>query len=442
MTAPRETGRRFLTLNFVIRCHQVEATRTRHLLADERSLHDAAGVADLADVVRRSFPDARVTWALSWAALLDRSARYRDIRNLLTTLQRDHGDDITFLPGGFFSPVFSSRAQVRRDIDDALGRIQAMTGRTPTSIVGGFLSADAISFARERLGVRTVQGTIFSQYAVDFIDTEGSPAYPFYPSRRHSVVPGQDEGDRVDCLNLDGWTVDLVAAQLVGGDNNLGEDAPNSRLGVGPLETLFALGVDRGLREMQATTTAHFSDEHVRRNPFGWVTNTYEVSAAAFAKREAPQIADAFAAWLRWIHETWPDAACLTIAEFGDAVRARFPDNRGLAYILRQAGSGIGASFAGQEVTWFMNQRLRLAVRRTAGGPVEVIDYTDYRQPVVEPVGLGIRTWSVLGEINQKGTRAQDQPVTVQDFRTRWPAAVEEIARWHGASDEFHEVFG
>ena len=59
-----------------------------------------------------------------------------------------------------------------------------------------------------------------------------------------------------------------------------------------------------------------------------------------------------------------------------------------------------------------MNAQFRLALlRNTAGGATEhVIDYTRYDLPACEPAGL-TRQWSLLGSINQKQTRPQDQPV-------------------------------
>jgi inhibitor of KinA sporulation pathway (predicted exonuclease) len=80
-------------------------------------------------------------------------------------------------------------------------------------------------------------------------------------------------------------------------------------------------------------------------------------------------------------------------------------------YRFVQEGTGIGGSDKGKRIRWFMNQRFRLALLRdlTNESSDRVIDFTRYDRPAREPQGL-TRSWSLLGEINQKQTRPQDQP--------------------------------
>ena len=47
------------------------------------------------------------------------------------------------------------------------------------------------------------------------------------------------------CVNLDGWTVDFLAARRKGFEGRF-----NSRMSVGPIETLGHYGSDIGLKEM------------------------------------------------------------------------------------------------------------------------------------------------------------------------------------------------
>jgi hypothetical protein len=50
----------------------------------------------------------------------------------------------------------------------------------------------------------------------------------------------------------------------------------------------------------------------------------------------------------------------------------------------------------------------------------KVIDFTRYDRTVWEPVrkkeGEHISDWSILGQINQKGTRPQDKPVGLSEL--------------------------
>lgn len=414
MTAsPRPSLGRVLTVNTVIRRHQIEATRTRSLWEDESALHSAALVERFSDAVRAAVPGARLTWALSWGALTDTSRRYRDLRAALAEIARTHGDDVTFVPGGFFANLYGSRDEVARDIEDAVALLHESFDRPTTSLVAGFLSADNIARARE-LGIRTVQGNIWSQFDIDLQDGDGSLAYPYYPSRSHFLVPGRG-ADRVDAVQLDGWTVDLVAARTAGMSSDY-----NSRLGLGPIETLHRLPRADALRELEATSAAHLDERNVARNRMGWLTVNYEISEVARGLATDPTTLDAWTGWLRGLRDRWPDLRIPTIAEFGESWRGLHPDNEGLAYLLQQSGTGVQASRAGETVTWFMTADFRLGVVQDAEG-VRVFDYTPYDGDAREPETRGERRWSLLGEINQKQTRPQDAPVPFARFLADHP---------------------
>ena len=56
---------------------------------------------------------------ISWCAITDRSDQYRAIK--ATQIQEYHdsfGDDITFIPGGYFANRYNSRDQIDQDITD------------------------------------------------------------------------------------------------------------------------------------------------------------------------------------------------------------------------------------------------------------------------------------------------------------------------------------
>lgn len=423
---------RFLTVNTVVRRHQIEATRTRSLWEDESELHSAALIERFSDAVRTAIPGARLTWALSWGALTDTSARYRDIRTTLARLTRTHGDDVTFVPGGFFANLYGSRDEVARDIEEAVALLSDAFDRPTRSLVAGFLSADNIAGARD-LGIRTVQGNIWSQFDIDLQDGDGSIAYPYYPSRRHFLVPGRGD-DRIDAVQLDGWTVDLVAARTAGMSSEF-----NSRLGLGPIETLHRLPRADALTELYATSEAHFSPRNVERNGFGWLTVNYEISEVARGLETSPDMLDAWTGWLAGVRDRWHDVAMTTIADFGEHWRARHPDNEDLAYLLEQEGSGIQASRAGETVTWFMTADFRLGVVTDASG-IHVFDHTAYRGDASEPTELGDRRWSLLGDINQKRTRPQDAPVPFARFLADHPDVDEALTARYGSAPELERL--
>ena len=101
----------------------------------------------------------------------------------------------------------------------------------------------------------------------------------------------------------------------------------------------------------------------------------------------------------------------ITQGEFGQIWRKHYRRND-FDYRFVERGSGIGGSDADKEIRWFMNKDFRLALLRNwqDGTPEKVIDFTRYDLPTREPAAM-TRRWSLLGEINQKGTRPQDAPV-------------------------------
>jgi hypothetical protein len=288
-------------------------------------------------------------------------------------------------------------------------------------VVAGFLSADNLRYLAEEEGIHVCQGNIWSQYAVDNGDGEGSICYPYYPSREHFCKPAQGKEDFIDCVNLDGWTIDFLCARIPGARIVDGERW-RSRQGVGPIETLLDMGTERGLRSMMTTTATHF-DDGFERNGFAWVTCGWEMSLV-----EARKIygyggrngMEGLHLWLTGIRERWPDAVLITQGEFGELWRERFEDNDELDYRFVQRGNGIRASEAELEIRWFMNQDFRLALLRnwTEDGPVKVLDFTRYDLPASEPAdpepGGHRRNWSLMNRINQKGTRPQDEPVPLE----------------------------
>ncbi|HBZ22055.1 MAG TPA: DUF3863 domain-containing protein, partial [Bacteroidales bacterium] len=315
-----------------------------------------------------------------------------------------YGDDITFIPGAYFANAYNTKEQVNRDLHDGLAKVSEIVGNgfRPRSVVAGFLSSANQQYLAEKEGIHVCQGNIWSQYAIDNQDGDGSVSYPFYPSKEHFCKPAQGRDDFIDCVNLDGWTMDFLAARREGFAGGF-----NSRMGVGPIETLGKYGLKTGVEEMLHTTAVHF-DSGYRLNGFAWVTNCWEVSL--------PIDVSGLKEWLSEIKERWPDVKFITQGEFGLIWRSHYRSNS-FNYKFEEKGSGIGGSDSDMEIRWFMNKDFRLALIRNNNqqAPERVIDFTRYDLPAIEP-SENTRKWSLLGDINQKQTRPQDKPVLLTEL--------------------------
>lgn len=397
-------GNRFLTFNTVIRVNQIEVSRDRNVGQDERALHTLARVIAFRNAVAEGFPAGKMTWAFSWLALHDTSYNYREIRKLVVSYHYKYGDDITFIPGAYFANAYNTTEQVDKDIHDALKLISTIVGHgyRPSSIVAGFLSAPNQQYLAEKEGIHVCQGNIWSQFSIDNQDGDGSVCYPYYPSTEHFCKPAQNKSDFIDCVNLDGWTVDFLAARRKGFEGGF-----NSRMGVGPIETLGRYGNETGLKEMMFATAIHF-DKGFELNGFAWVTNCWELSLPY----DPSELKD----WLTAIKKRWPGTKLITQGEFGLLWRKHFKSNS-FNYRFVERGSGIGGSDADKEIRWFMNKDFRLALLKDwkQNSPEQVIDFTRYDLKAAEPAEM-TRKWSLLGDINQKQSRPQDKPVLLSQM--------------------------
>lgn len=418
-------GKRFLTLNTVVRVRQIEVTRDTAHGPDESSVHTPAEARTFRETIEGAWPGARITWAFSWLALHDMRDSYRELRELVVGYHEKFGDEITFIPGAYFSNMYNTREQVNRDLHDGLQRVSEIVGDgyRPKSVVAGFLSSDNLRYLAEKEGIHVCQGNIWSQYAVDNGDGEGSICYPYYPSREHFCKPARGADDFIDIVNLDGWTVDFLCARIPGRKKVDGE-LWRSRQGVGPIETLLDMGTERGAKAMLATTASHF-DDGFRRNGFAWVTCGWEMSLVEGRKiygYGGRNGMDGMHLWLTEIRKRWPDAKLITQGEFGELWRKNMKSNEKLDYQFLHRGSGIRASQEDLEIRWFMNRDFRLALLRNwkENDTPRVIDFTRYDLPAEEPAdpepGKQSRNWSLMNRINQKGTRPQDQPVPLNDL--------------------------
>ena len=406
-------GKRILTFSSVIRVNQIEVTRTCNAGFDEYDRHTPENIKALRQALADGWPEARMTWAMSWQALHDPRDHYKEARHLVRQFHDQYGDDVTFIPGAYFANMYNTREQVNRDIHEGLERVSQIMGGgfRSKSLIAGFLSSANQEYLAEQEEIHVCQGNIWSQYAIDNGDGDGSICYPYYPSREHFCKPAQSRTDFVDCVNLDGWTIDFLCGMREGLKGGNGKDAYNSRMGVGPIETIGWHGPEKGLEQMTECTAMHF-DRGFDLNNWAWVTNIWEISLV-------PQVRhlDVLTRWAENIRTRWPDAECPVLGDFGEMWRRQYRNNDEMNYRFVERGTGIGGSHANLEIRWFMNKQFRLALLRDwqRNTPEKVIDFTRYDITAEEPQDLN-RNWSLMGQINQKQTRAQDKPIPLTEL--------------------------
>ena len=389
---------RFVTHVSVVRVNQIEVTPTRSIGEDEHLDNSPSHIRSRREAFQRGCPDGKMTWAISWLALKDNRDEYKQARKLLASYHDKYGDEITFIPGGYFAPMYNSREQIRQTIHDALGMVSNMVGGgyRPQCVVAGFMDAENQRLLATDEGIHVGQGQIWSQHGIDHGDGDGGICYPYYPSREHYLKPAQGPADFIDCVCLDGWTCDFLTARREGFQGGF-----NSRMGVGPIETAGNLGVEAGRREMMATTAVHFDRGHAL-NGFGWVTGIWEVSVGHD---------EDLTYWLQTMRGRWPDTQVMTEGAFGLEWRKHTPNNALLNYRFDEKGTGAPGSEKNLEIEWFMNREFRLALLHdwTTNSPWMAIDFTRYDLKAEEPRGLQ-REWSLMNVLNQKGMRPQDKP--------------------------------
>ena len=413
-------GNRFFTLCTVVRVRQIETSRDVAHGPDESAVHTPREARIFREAVERVWPGARITWAFSWLALKDQRPDYRDLKKLVVEYHNKFGDEITFIPGGYFANMYNTRKQVNLDLHDGLKMVSDMVGDgyRPQSIIAGFMAAENLRYLAEEEDIHVCQGNIWSQYAVDNGDGEGSISYPYYPSGEHFCKPAQGKEDFIDCVNLDGWTVDFLNARFPRARIIDGVRC-GSRQGVGPIETVIRLGTEKGTKEMLATTAAHF-DKGFELNNFSWITCIWELSLVEARKiynYNGRNGMEGLEIWLSEMRRRWPETKCITHGEFGMLWRNHYKNNDDINYRFIQRGSGICGSDPDLEVRWYMNKDFRLATirNRKDSTPAKLIDFTRYdieaREPDDPQPGKSIRNWSLINRLNQKGIRPQDKPI-------------------------------
>jgi hypothetical protein len=444
-------GNRFVTLCIMIRTSPWEVSRDVKLInRDEGFAHTLEVVRNMRNAFAKNNPSGRLTWGFTLNALEDRRPNYVDIRKYVIDCQRQYRDEVSYFPG-YFPAMYLPRERVNREMSEAIQIISGMVGRgyRPDAIMGGFLSANNLAYLAEKENIRVAHSVIWSQHAVDGGGADGSISYPYYPSKEHFCKPAQGRvpqgnaapgsTDFIDCVSLDGWSVDFLNATVSGGiTGTTPYNGASSRRGVGPIESYGEWGLDIGNLSVMHTQSLHF-DRGFELNGFGWIPNIWEAALVKIPERQNDWWDDSFAYKMieRWVGSTlqrWPDVKFVTFGEYGLAWRQHFANNDMLNYRFEEKGLGIGSSWGNEEIRWFMNKDFRLALLRNwhKNTPEMVIDFTRYDLPAREPLDPSpehpAKDWSLMNRINQKGLRPQDKPVLITELTNDEKAF---IARHH-----------
>ncbi|HEY6899744.1 MAG TPA: DUF3863 domain-containing protein [Puia sp.] len=426
-------GGRFVTLCIMIRTTPWEVSRDVKLHPrEEGNWHTLEGVRAMREAFAESSQGGRLTWGFTMNALEDKRRNYVEIREYAAACQAKYGDEVTYFPG-YFPAMYLPRERINREMSEAIGTISGLVGGgyKPQSIIGGFLPAESLKYLAEKEGIHVAQAVIWSQHNIDGGGADGSPSYPYYPSTEHFCKPAQGADDFVDCVNLDGWTMDFICARQ-SGSNGHEITGYNSRRGVGPIETYKGWGLDLGHREVMHTQSIHF-DKGFELNGFGWVTNIWE--AQMYYEFGKEFIIDALRMWVTDTLKRWPDVQFVTFGGFGNTWRSHYRNSNEFSYRFVERGSGLGDSYNNLEIKWFMNRKFRLALLRDwhKNTPEMVIDFTRYDLAAREPGDATpvrpIKDWSLINRINQKGLRREDRPVLLQELGDEDKALIDRYIR-------------
>jgi Domain of Unknown Function with PDB structure (DUF3863)/Domain of Unknown Function with PDB structure (DUF3864) len=333
--------------------------------------------------------------------------------------------------------MYLPRERVNREMTEAIQIISDLVGKgyRPDGIMGGFLSSDNLAYLAEKENIHTAHAVIWSQHAVDGGGADGSLSYPYYPSKEHFCKPAQGKSDFIDCVSLDGWSVDYLNATVSGGiQGTTPYNGASSRRGVGPIESYGEWGLDIGHLSVMHTQSLHF-DRGFELNGFGWIPNIWEAALVKISERQNDWWDGTFAyrAMERWIGSTikrWPDVKFVSFGEYGLIWRRQFQNNEPLNYRFEEKGLGIGSSWGNEEIRWFMNKEFRLALLKNwhKNTPEMVIDFTRYDLPAKEPADPSpdkpAKDWSLMNRINQKGLRPQDKPVSITELTNEEKALI------------------
>ena len=205
-TGPAPLRGRFVTHVSIVRVNQIEVTPTRNIGEDEVADNRPELIRARRDAFAKGWPGGKMTWAISWLALNDSRDQYKEARRLLASYHDRYGDEITFIPGGYFAPMYDTRENNRKTIHEALGKVSALVGGgyRPQCLIAGFMDAENQRLLAADEGIHVCQGQIWSQHAIDNGDGDGGNLLSLLPQPR--ALPEARPGRRRILSTAFAWT--------------------------------------------------------------------------------------------------------------------------------------------------------------------------------------------------------------------------------------------
>lgn len=374
-------GRRLFTPVFLLRQWQIEKGKGEHAGEFEEPLVTDERLIELRSMVAACFPKGRVTWSLSRGAILSPGDHWSVIRRRLTEFREQYGDAIVPNPVAGYTVLHRSCAEVEEELFELLDSLANWLGESPRAVHAWILLARTIERTLERFDLDAVSGQCWSQYGVDHMSMEGSVPYPYYPSRRHFLVPGRNKDDQLDVPLLDVISLDPVTARFTRKQHKR-----FCRMGLQLLETVNwkRVGPEHGLQAMQSVARTYLTDNR-ECLPFSWITTTQELVEMF----RHPYSFSSYRSFWESLAAEYSDLEVITTADFGRDFKVTYREND-WHYRFRARGSGVGPSDPETEIAWEFTRDMRRATltrRRWGRRREQLIDYVDYTQDVREHDG-------------------------------------------------------
>lgn len=343
---------------------------------------------ELVDAFRAAYPTGRLMWSLNDVVLSSSDAQYVALRSYVASQVTAHGDGAALWVGYLASNAMNP-TQARSWAATYLPLVATATGYTgPVTAISWHMPAPFIQWLRDTYDVRTVIGQVWSTGNVDNYWGDGSPNFPYYPSKNCTLMPAQDEANRIDVVNVDCISQGFWEAQL---------DSVSGRITVHPVDAVTLLRI----KQITDEYLAFPGDFQYVTNvvELDWLNDTTSVDLRVYSGGQLVA-KQRFKDWLAWLPGAHPDLVPVRLDEFGAAYRALYSTN---SWAVVQ--SGANPADPTQTIHWSFTARRRVAVRKD-GSTVRALDWTPYSDAYVEPVPP-VNDWTLPQRVSEKTATAQ-----------------------------------
>ena len=304
-----------------------------------------------------------ITWLLDHPVL----AKRHDLKTAVMEFSDKYGDEVTLF--NYSDPIRFDQETLNRRMDECIEELARLTGRAPTAIGSWVLNSATAGHAVKKHSIRTAIGQVWEQLGVDGYSGVGSINGPYYPSKRHFMLPAQAEDDLLDIVILDAVSCDMIDTRI----------PKTARTTIHPWDShLTAFDA----APVQRHITAAYLKHNLAKNPFGWLVNTVELDwmfQAYLTYNKNGELRRLQHEWLTWLYETFSEASFSTLTEFRNYFRKEHPDNSRVIYRFEQ-----NSIFNPQHnCYWFFSRNFRCCVEYTdeeSGSELIVLDSKDFRE--------------------------------------------------------------